>query len=93
MEVQSGKRGEVKRMTEYYFEIAFPEKQILEEIADKRFYRLDVSMTYRLCMQHSERESIDWLKINTAIIKRWSKSALTYIKEYAHSGKCFSENQ
>ena len=33
------------------------------------------------------REKIDWEKVNTAIINRWSISGLEYIKKRAWEGK------
>jgi len=31
-------------------------------------------------MQSSERDKINWKKVNEAIVNRWSKSALEWIK-------------
>jgi threonine synthase len=70
-------------------ELAACEQTILAEIADKRMKRKDVAQTYALAIRSSER--IDWAKVNYAIMQRWSLSALKWIKEQAHSGKCFSE--
>lgn len=54
---------------------------ILREIADKAMKRKDVALTYALILR--SREKVDWLAINTAIIQRWSKSGLIWIKEQA----------
>ncbi len=63
---------------------------LLNEISRKELKRLDIAMTYRLAMESSEEK--DWLKINKAIIERWSHAALIYIKEAAHSGRCFDSH-
>lgn len=69
-------------------ELANCTETLLGEIADKRIKRKSVAMTYALAMRSSE--AVDWARVNKAIIKRWSISALTYIKELARPGKCFS---
>lgn len=60
---------------------------ILHEISMKEIKRRDVAQTYRLAMESGE--TIDWGIINRAIIERWSRSGLIWIKTQAHSGKCF----
>ena len=62
---------------------------IMQEIADKRVKRRSVAMTYALALRSSEKT--DWPKVNRAIIDRWSRSALDWIKKQAWSGKCFKE--
>ncbi len=62
---------------------------LLEEIAHPKMYRKDVAQTYSLALRSSERDAIDWKKVNLAIIKRWSVSGLQWIKTQAHNGKCF----
>lgn len=71
-------------------ELACCEQTLLREISDKRMKRLDVAKTYRLAMQSSECFSMDWAKVNKAILDRWSPYALEWIKEKAWSGKCFA---
>jgi hypothetical protein len=66
------------------------EDTILREIAMPEMTPRDVAMTYRLAMESSEADKIDWGKINAAIMERWSKTMLIRIKTDAHSGKCFS---
>ena len=73
------------------FELAACESVLLREIAMPEMRRRDIAQTYRLALQSSERDKIDWKKVNAAIIERWSVSALTWIKEQAWSGKCFEE--
>lgn len=68
-------------------ELAACESTLLREIADTDFKRRHVAMTYALAMRSSE--TVDWGRVNSAIVERWSVSALTWIKEQAHSGKCF----
>jgi hypothetical protein len=71
------------------FELADCEAHLLREIADPAMKRKDVAQSYALAMKSSERDSVDWGKVNRAIIARWSQSALNWIKEQAWSGKCF----
>lgn len=46
--------------------------------------RADVATTYGLTLVSSERASVDWGKVNRAIIARWSRSGLEWIKKAAH---------
>jgi hypothetical protein len=57
------------------------EELILQEIADKDFTRDNVALTYAFCISSSEE--MDFGKINSAIVARWSYSALDYIKKKA----------
>lgn len=61
---------------------------ILGEISNPKMKRLDVAKTYALSIRSKER--IDWAIVNAAICKRWSPSALDWIKTQAWSGKCFT---
>ena len=61
---------------------------ILDEIKDIKFKRKNIAKTYALAIKSSE-DSINWKIINEAIINRWSRSGLEYIKNLAWSGKCF----
>lgn len=58
-----------------------PEAKILDEVADPRKKRNDIALSYAACMR--VRDSIDWPKINAAIVARWSLSGLSYIKGLA----------
>ena len=69
--------------------LACCESTLLHEIAEPDVTRKSVAMTYRLAMESSECDRIDWAKVNAAIIARWSPSALQWIKKQAWSGKCF----
>ena len=64
------------------------ESVLLMECGIPEIKRNSIAMTYRLAMEADRdgREKIDWLKVNTAIINRWSKSGLKYIKERAWKG-------
>ncbi len=57
---------------------------LLREIADKAMKRKDVASTYGLAIL-SERygEKVDWRAVNTAIIGRWSRATLDWIKKRA----------
>jgi len=57
------------------------EKCILEEIDNKESKRNDIAMTYAFCI--SSREKPNFGKINRAIVQRWSRSGLDYIKRRA----------
>jgi len=65
-----------------------PTGQLMKEIADKKMTLRDVAQTYALALRQPE-ETL-WAVVNAAIIKRWSRSALEYIKTQAWSGKCFN---
>jgi len=67
----------------------FCEETILQEIADKHFTRDDVALTYAFCRDAKETQNVNFRTINEAIVKRWSLSALVYIKEKA--GKLIDE--
>jgi hypothetical protein len=58
------------------------ERTILEEIADRRLTRDDVAATYAFGLR-DEMTTVDWQKVNHAILDRWSLNALTYIKKRA----------
>ena len=68
-------------MTDVRIELADPEGQLLEEIANPKMTRRDVAMTYRLALRNADR--VDWPKVNWAIAERWSLSALQWIKKFA----------
>jgi hypothetical protein len=65
-------------------ELADPQGQLLEEVADPAMTRRQVALTYRLALRSEDR--VDWPKVNQAIISRWSVSALLYIKRIAWGG-------
>ena len=71
------------------FELANCEKTILDEIEMKELKRIDVAKTYALILKSSERNIVDWPKVNKAIINKWSRSGLEWIKEMAWSGRAF----
>ena len=62
-------------------------RTLLDEIACKEAKRLDVAKTYALALRSSY--PTDWREVNRAIIERWSRSALEYIKKMAWSEKAF----
>ncbi len=75
-----------------HFELINCEATILEEIRAGA-KRKDVAQTYALALRSSERIMIDWTRVNRAIMERWSVSALNWIKNKAHSGKCFDSER
>ena len=64
------------------------ESVLLMECGIKQIKRNDIAITYRFAMEAEKegRENIDWEKVNMAIIERWSKSGLEYIKTQAWKG-------
>jgi hypothetical protein len=66
----------------FRFELADPEGQLLEEIADPAMKRRDVALTYGLAMRGS-KDRVDWPKVNQAILERWSLAGLEWIKAFA----------
>ena len=75
----------------YRVELACCESTLLSEIADKRFKQKSIAKTYALAIRSSERDQVDWLKVNKAIIARWSMAGLERILKMAWSGSCFNE--
>ncbi len=71
------------------FVLAVPEQTILGEIADRRMNQKDVAKTYALILRDSPN-SVDWAKINEAIMNRWSFAGLERIKRMAWSGACWA---
>jgi hypothetical protein len=60
------------------------EETLISEIADKAMTRHSVAITYALAIQSGDnRNLINWHRVNTAIIERWSRSGLEYIKRRA----------
>lgn len=57
------------------------EEIILQEIREEKATRDDVVLTYAFCIDSDEY--LNYGKINKAIIERWSRSALAYIKDRA----------
>ncbi len=54
---------------------------LLREISDKNFSQKSIVLTYAMAINSSEPK--DWESVNDAIIKRWSRSGLEYIKRMA----------
>ena len=60
------------------------EDTLLDELAGgKAVTRRMVALTYAFAVCSSERASIDWSRVNKAIIERWSPHALEWIKREA----------
>lgn len=57
------------------------ENVLLEEIANPDMKRKDIALTYGLALVSGEE--IDWPTVNGAIIGRWSRSGLLFIKKEA----------
>jgi hypothetical protein len=54
---------------------------LLREIADPAMKRADVALTYAMALRSDWKT--DWGAVNRAIIARWSRSALVFIKTQA----------
>lgn len=74
-------------------EMADCENVLLREISAKECKRRDIAQSYALALRSSEAKTMDWGKVNRAIVARWSPSALNWIKEQAWSGKCFASKK
>ena len=57
------------------------ENVILDEIAEKESTRDCIAASYAFCI--TTREIIDIARVNRAIVARWSRNALEYIKKEA----------
>jgi len=70
------------------FQMQNCESVLLMECGIPQIKRNSIAITYRFAMEADQegREKIDWEKINAAIIERWSKSGLQYIKKKAWAG-------
>jgi len=55
---------------------------LLQEINSTKCKRDDVAHTYYMAILSAE--NVDWKTVNSAIINRWSRSALKYIKNKAN---------
>lgn len=62
--------------------LAQPTETILREIAQAEMKRTDVAMTYAMCLTMAD-DYVDWPSINAAIIERWSRSGLEWVKREA----------
>ncbi len=49
------------------FELIDCEKTLLDEIAHKSSKRRDIAKTYALSLRSSERDTIDWKKVNAGV--------------------------
>ena len=54
---------------------------LLAEIGDPAFKRRAVALTYAFALRaESAGEEVDWSRVNRAIVRRWSRWALEWIK-------------
>ena len=73
------------------FELACCEMVLLNEIGMPEMHQRDIAKTYALAIRSSDSKTMDWSKVNKAIVDRWSLSGLKRIKGMAWSGSCFDE--
>jgi len=64
-------------------ELADPQGQLFAEIGDPAFKIKDVTLTYAMALCSSMAPGLDWPRINSAIMNRWSVNALDRIKRDA----------
>lgn len=64
-----------------YLELEYYTGKLLDIIALKESKRDDVAVVYALAI--ASREKLDWRAVNHAIMQRWSRHALKYIKRKA----------
>lgn len=64
------------------YELSNTTNVLLNEIEMPETTRNTLAKTYALALRSND--TTDWAAVNRAIIKRWSLSALEYIKERAH---------
>lgn len=58
---------------------------LLQDIGSKEAKRKDVALTYAMAMKSEAQgpDQPDWAVVNKAIINRWSRSGLDWIKKRA----------
>ena len=78
----------MSNVRDFTMEMACCTKTLLNDISIKEMTKRSLAQTYALALRSSEET--DWKRVNQAIIKRWSHSALNDIKKMAWSGKCFN---
>ena len=59
------------------------EDTLLDEIASPGVTRRMVALTYAFAIYSSERNTVDWPRVNRAIMDRWSPYAMEWIKREA----------
>ena len=57
------------------------EVTLIQEIAMPEMTRNSLALTYAFAIRSGE--AVNWEQVNKAIIERWSRSALEYIKQRA----------
>lgn len=65
-------------------------KDLLWAVVDENNKRNDIATKYALAL--AQADPVEWAAVNRAIMERWSKAGLIYIKELAwklyESAKC-----
>jgi hypothetical protein len=59
------------------------ERVLLDAIGDRKATRDTVASAYWMSLRSSYGRTVDWSKVNHAILARWSRAALEYIKTKA----------
>lgn len=66
-----------------YIELADCERVLLREAADPTVTRKSLAVTYALALRSSEFPTIDWPRVNTAIVERLGSKGLEVVKRRA----------
>ena len=64
-------------------ELADCENTLIREIRTPGTVQRSVALTYAMALVSSERERVDWSRVNAAISERWSLAGLERIKRLA----------
>jgi hypothetical protein len=56
-------------------------KDLLEAVVDENNRRNEIAASYALAL--AQADPVEWAVVNRAIMERWSKAGLIYIKERA----------
>ena len=59
------------------------ENRIMATIENRKMTRREVAEVYALGVRLRAYNILDWRRVNTAIVERWSVSGLTWIKREA----------
>lgn len=63
--------------------LADPEAGLLAAVADTKLTRAGMAKAYRTVLNDVARDRVNWRTVNEAIVRRWSVTALEWIKREA----------
>lgn len=73
------------------FNLTNPEWVILNEIENRKLKQIDIAKTYNIILKNNI--TVNWEKINKAIVDRWSRAGLENIKTLAWTDKCWERKK